>query len=460
MSAYRPLLVAVLWLAVVVGAVARPAALPSPRSAILFVGAGTASPQLYAARAYKGVDTGVAVARLNIDALPVRAAVDNHGADPDTALATGQRGPVAPGGKPVPTLLEQAQAQGRSSGLVTTVSVVGPLLAGFAAPLVERNDRAAIAAQYVDAAPRVDVMLGGGRSWFLPKAAPSTAGGGEPPEKGRRADHRNLLDELKAKRYVVLTDREGLLADPGSPRLVGLFESGPLSYEIDRNVKREPSLAEMTEAALRSLSRNPKGFLLVVEGGRIGWAGQSNDLATLARETLALDDAVGVALDYQKTHPDTLIVVTGDREIGGLTFPAGFEPAALKLQQASVEHVLESIPPADIDPNKPVFLTALRERLGLDPDVPLREKLKLAQRSPRDVLYLLTGALSARAHAAWSTPGATALPPFLAARGPQQWLFTGSYPTVDIYARLARFLGIAGDRGASGANKAGGGKTK
>jgi alkaline phosphatase len=92
------------------------------------------------------------------------------------------------------------------------------------------------------------------------------------------------------------------------------------------------SLADMTEVAIASLLTRKKdnkrggwgkkddGFFLMVEGGKIDWACHANDAMATIGDTLAFDDAVGVALEFYKTHPSqTLIVVTGDHETGGMT---------------------------------------------------------------------------------------------------------------------------------------------
>lgn len=419
-----------------------------PRSIILFIGDGMAAPQLYAARVFKGLDLNVRVARLHIDSLPVLGTFDNHSADElvtdsaaaATEMATGVRVSnkvlsIDTGGKPLPTILEHAHEQGRATGLVTTVTVSNATPAAFAAHIVERSEEYDIAAQYVDRRA-VDILLGGGRANFLP---PGVNG-------GQRPDARNLSTELQDKGYTYVTDREALLADRGSPRLLGLFDVGAMAYEIDRDRVRQPSLAEMTSAALRGLSKKSKGFFLMVEGGKIDWAGHSNDLATVVVETLALDEAVGVGLEFQKTHADVLLLVTGDHETGGLTFPANFDLTPLKLQHASVEHTLESLPLQALDPNEERFTNAVRDNLSLTLDVPMREKLKLAQKSPKEMLYLLTSALTARTRASFSTVTHSGLPPLLAARGPGQWRFSGSYDITDVYAKMAKLFGIVPPR--------------
>ena len=99
-----------------------------------------------------------------------------------------------------------------------------------------------------------------------------------------------------------------------------------MPYAIDRPATNL-SLAEMTEVAIACLTQKngkgngkDKGFFLMVEGGKIDWACHANDAMATIGDMLDFDDAVGVALEFYKKHPqETLIVVTGDHETGGMT---------------------------------------------------------------------------------------------------------------------------------------------
>ena len=102
-------------------------------------------------------------------------------------------------------------------------------------------------------------------------------------------------------------------------KLLGLYNMGNMAYEIDRSKTAEPSLAEMTAKTIEILSRNPKGFFALIEGGRIDHAAHRNDAPATIRDTLAFDEAVGVALEFQKRNPDTLIIVTADHDTAGMS---------------------------------------------------------------------------------------------------------------------------------------------
>lgn len=159
-----------------------------------------------------------------------------------------------------------------------------------------------------------DVVLGGGRENFLPATMPDPEYGND---KGRRLDGRNLMDEWKADRAnrTAVIDQAGFDAFNwnGDGQILGLFEPSHMQYELDRakDGKGEPSIAEMTKAAITRLSRNPKGFVLMVEGGRVDHGLHAGDAQRALGDASALDDAIAAAVAM--TDPkETLIIVTAD----------------------------------------------------------------------------------------------------------------------------------------------------
>ena len=91
-----------------------------------------------------------------------------------------------------------------------------------------------------------------------------------------------------------------------------------MSYDMDRE-EGEWGLSDYVEKGIEVLD-NETGFFMMVEGGKIDWACHANDAAATITDTVAMDDAVGKAVEFYKEHPDeTLILVTGDHETGGLT---------------------------------------------------------------------------------------------------------------------------------------------
>jgi alkaline phosphatase len=156
----------------------------------------------------------------------------------------------------------------------------------------------------------IDVILGGGSSYFTPKEA-----------GGLRNDKRDLVAELKTARYGFAANKAEFdkLPVDGTTRIAGLFTKSHMAYDLDRDATKEPSLAEMTSKSIDALvARRKKGFFLMVEGGRIDHALHATNARRALQDTVAFDDAVKVALDKMKrVDPDlknTLIVVTADHD--------------------------------------------------------------------------------------------------------------------------------------------------
>jgi alkaline phosphatase len=245
---------------------------------------------------------------------------------------------AADGKTPVKTILEIARDKGMAAGLVTTSGITDATPAAFAAHVAHRSDESSVAEQELRAG--IDVLLGGRKQFFLSEAA-----------AGRRTDGRNLLDEARAAGYAVIDTADELTRVEGG-RVLGLFNMGNMAYEIDRATTAEPSLAEMTAKTFQVLSRNPTGFFAMIEGGRIDHASHRNDAAGTIRDTLAFDEAVGVALEFQQKNPDTLLIVTADHETGGMAIIgnsqeskelAGIDLGAIRKVRASFEVVADAL---------------------------------------------------------------------------------------------------------------------
>ena len=211
---------------------------------------------------------------------------------------------IGPDGKVLKTILEMAKEKGKTTGLVTTAGITDATPAAFAAHVERRSEEERIAEQLVNS--NVNILFGGRKAFFLPEA-----------EAGRRKDDRNLIREAKQNGYEFVSTAEEMKKAQGE-KIIGLFNQGSMLFEIDRKGSQEPSLAEMASKALDVLSRNKNGFFLMVEAGRIDHAAHMNDIGALLWDTLAFDEAIRVAYEFQKAHPDTLLIITADHETGGL----------------------------------------------------------------------------------------------------------------------------------------------
>ncbi len=149
------------------------------------------------------------------------------------------------------------------------------------------------------------------------------AGGGLLKPTGADQDIENLYDLAADAGYKIIktqAEAEKLTAADGKTIVIDehLADSDAMAYELDRP-EDQWSLADYVEKGIEVLD-NDNGFFMMVEGGKIDWACHANDAASTIADTIALDDAVGKAVDFYNEHPEeTLILVTGDHETGGLT---------------------------------------------------------------------------------------------------------------------------------------------
>ncbi|MGN1220485.1 MAG: alkaline phosphatase [Candidatus Cryptobacteroides sp.] len=201
--------------------------------------------------------------------------------------------------QPLATILEAAKARGKSTGMVVTVEYLHATPAACAAHSKSRYKRDAIACQI--ASQNLDLLYGGGRSYLSDDVRGILA------ENGTRL----IEDDLEAFRACE------------DPRQWAIFSETDMRFEIDRDSSREPSLAEMTAKALGQLSKNSKGFFLMVEGSKVDYAAHANDPAAHIRDLLAFDDAVGEALDFARKDGNTTVIIVPDHGTAGMTIGAG-----------------------------------------------------------------------------------------------------------------------------------------
>lgn len=188
---------------------------------------------------------------------------------------------------------------GWKRGLVTTTEITHATPAGFSVCVDDRGKGEEIALRYLDLA--LDVYLGGAQNHFDP---------------AKRKDKRDVWEDFRKAGYVVALDRTALMQAPTDRPWLGTFAAGHLPYSLDQrhdaSLQRSvPTIAAMTERALDHLGRHDH-FLLQIEGGRVDHACHNNDAAAALRDQLALDAALQVVLDFQRRHPETLVVVTTD----------------------------------------------------------------------------------------------------------------------------------------------------
>jgi alkaline phosphatase len=255
-----------------------------------------------------------------VHAYGVKVAADSFGLDGEREItaASGARMSIA----------EEAMAAGRAVGLVQTGHIAEPGTAVFVASSESRGNRDDIARQVIESGARV--IMAGGERYLLPEGAEGRHG------PGARGDGRNLIARAEELGYTVVHDAEELAAlDLGEvDRLLGIFAHNHTfnARERERNliegtptyVAGAPTLAEMTEAALAILSRDPDGFLAVLEEeGTDNLANNMNAAGTLEALGRA-DAAAGVARAFVGANPDTLLLTAADSDAGGMQVYTGW----------------------------------------------------------------------------------------------------------------------------------------
>jgi alkaline phosphatase len=228
----------------------------------------------------------------------------------------------------LPTLLEQAEERGLSTGIVTTTRVTHATPAAnyahtpnrdweYAGQLPQNATLPDIAAQLLlhqKQGNGIEVVMGGGREVMTDTATPDPE---YPTRNGRRRDGRNLINEWlaaqPASQYVWNRDALLTIDAKRTHHLLALFEPSHMRYDADRgkDTAGEPSLAEMTTKAIEVLRNNSKGFYLMVEGGRIDHAHHAGNAYRALTDAIAFSDAVRAAAAMTNQR-DTLILVTAD----------------------------------------------------------------------------------------------------------------------------------------------------
>jgi alkaline phosphatase len=239
-------------------------------------------------------------------------------------------------GNEAKTLLEMAEESGKSTGVISTARLTHATPAATYSHTVDRNwesdadisssAKDAYEAGFPDIARQLiefpygnglEVAMGGGRSNFIPKEKKDPEYTDNEKAIGRRLDKRDLTEEWKKKyknsAYVWNKEQFDAIDVKKTDHLLGLFEPSHMKYEFDRSKDKagEPSLSEMTSKSIDVLSKNKKGFFLMVEAGRIDHAHHEGNAFRALTDAIELSNAVRTAKGKVDLD-ETLIIVTAD----------------------------------------------------------------------------------------------------------------------------------------------------
>ncbi len=260
-------------------------------------------------------------------------------------LLTGLEPTAAPYA-PVASILEAAKLAGKAIGIVATSRVTHATPAAFAAHIQDRGwDNEIMEHMVYD---NVDVVFGGGARHLIPSGQTYTTSFDD-TWSGKRTDSENLLEVLKERGYQFVDSKEQMSAVT-SGKVWGLFDDSHMQPDMDRQhfAAHEPSLAEMVSKAIEILSQDPDGFVLMVEGSQVDWAGHNNDPIYMVTDFLAFDDAVEVAADFAEANGRTAVMAYPDHNTGGMKI--GHYYTAMGYTETTIEDL--------VDPLKGMTMTA------------------------------------------------------------------------------------------------------
>ncbi|AMK10706.1 alkaline phosphatase [Pseudodesulfovibrio indicus] len=458
-------------LALVMLFMAGPAQAKDAKYVFFFIGDGMGLPQRAATAAYTGK-------KLAIDAMPAQGVTSTFANDrfitgsaaSATALATGVKTNinyigVDPQFKPVKNLSEMAKERGMKVGIVSSVSIDHATPAAFYAHVKTRKMYHEIGFAMADSG--FDFFAGGGLV--------------DPTGKKSKAPLGDAYKQAQAKGYKLVNNKKDFMAlTPADGKVVAwnawLQDGEALPYVMDMT-KDDITLPEFTKKAIEMLD-NDKGFFLMVEGGKIDWACHANDATASILNTVSFDESVLEAIAFYEKHPDeTLIVVTGDHECGGLTL--GFAGTkydtdfkVLSAQKVSFQKFTDEILAAfkkeggDFEAMKPVITANFGLKFEGDPKkdtlvladfqvAELKEAFarSMASGKPEGSEYLLYGSydplsvtlthlLNQKAGLAWTSYSHTGVPVSTSAMGVGAEAFNGSYDNVDVATKIMSSMGI------------------
>jgi alkaline phosphatase len=439
----------------------------------LFIGDGMSMPQILSAELFSSARSSkdINITRLRFSQFPVMGLAATHdagsfitdSASAATAIASGNKtlsGVInmdAGRKRKFKSIAEYVHEAGMKVGIVSSVTLNHATPAAFYAKAVSRNDYYDIAVQLAESSFE---FYGGGSIY---------------QRTGKDRNQRDIIAIAAGNGFTYVDTKDGFNAlKPGAGKIIAvspsLQDGGAMPYEIDRKPD-EISLADFTRKGMELLD-NPEGFFMMVEGGKIDWACHANDAGSAIHDVLALDAAIGAALDFAKNHPaETLIVVTGDHETGGLTI--GFAGTGHKLLFDNIALQTRSFAAFNNEVLKPYkakisaadaklddLLTAIKDSFGIDFNslsAFQKEQIEFAfQRSmgndqvrsfaeDKNLLYggyepltvKLTQIMNQTAGIGWTSYSHTGIPVPVFAIGANQEIFGGYYDNTDLFRKLA-----------------------
>lgn len=345
-----------------------------------------------------------------------------------------------------PYITEALKKKGMSVGIVSSVKIVHATPAAFYSHIDNRNKYDDIAVQMINSG--FDLFVGGGgNKHFDPQIRP---------------DKRDLYKEAAGKGFsVAKTGKEFLAAKPGQKimaNLPGDIKDEALPYVMDRK-QDDLSLTQVVVKSTEILSANKKGFFLMVEEGKVDWACHANDTGAVIANMIDFDKAIATAVEFKKKHPNTLIIVTGDHECGGLGLSMGLEyrvspelfldqKLSFEVADVKIEKILKA---AEANAEEQIFavadefgLTNLTEAERVQIIKAMNDQKGSLSKQQLEVLYggykpvsmTFCRLINKRANLSWTSFAHTGIPVMTTAEGIGAEKFAGYTDNTDICKAL------------------------
>lgn len=444
----------------------------APKYVFFFIGDGMATAQVNLTEAAMfdkdfGLKSGavgkvdMSISKFPIIGMATTTAADRYitgSAAAATALATGHKTNIgvisknADCSSNLKTMAEMAKEKGLKVGIVSSVSIDHATPACFYAHQNTRGEYYGIASQM--ASSKFDYFGGG-----YAKGNFKSKGAGD------------IIEKMEAAGYVIADSKEKFNNLKSEEKVWAYTKpvdsSAAMVYEIDRRVG-ELSLADYTQKGI-DLLYNEKGFFMMVEAGKVDWACHANDAVSSTYDMIAFDKAISKAVEFYKQHKEeTLIIVTGDHECGGLTLgyaSTGYDTAFELLKNQKVSYEVLAAKLSEWRANSVSFEQAMlyvKENFGLGNSVlPLSEyetnklkdayKIAISKKSTHSdeenkILFggynpfsvTVTHVLNNKAGLDWTSFKHTGVPVPVFALGQAQENFVGYYDNTDIAKKIMR----------------------
>ncbi|MDR2908088.1 MAG: alkaline phosphatase [Bacteroidales bacterium] len=223
--------------------------------------------------------------------------------------------------QPLQTLVQLSNAKGLSTGIVAACDIMHATPAAFLAHNINRNNYEELAADMLNTHPTL--FIGGGKNRFE-----------------KRKDNRNLTDSLKKQGFQVFYTLSDL-QQTQNPKVAGLlYDMHPESMVNGRGEYLKPA----SQKAIELLNQNPKGFFMMIEGAQIDWEAHDNRFEAMVEELKDFDNTIQAVLEFAKKDGNTLVIVTGDHETGGLTLPKYDQKLGIMPRYTTFDHTAVMIP--------------------------------------------------------------------------------------------------------------------